>query len=129
MTQEAFIKVLDKKGYSYKMEGDRIIVTHRKFVDLGDLTSLPTNVEFRNDGNLLLRSLTSLPPGVEFKNNGEILLNSLTSLHPGVEFKNEWAVNLQSLIGGYSNEWKVSNIKGISSKRLLNLMIKQGVFI
>jgi len=34
---------------------------------------------------------------------------------------------LRDLIGGWFNEWK-GNIEGIDSKRLLNAMIKQGVF-
>jgi hypothetical protein len=129
MTQEAFIKELDKQGYSYEIEGDRIIVTNKRYVNLDALTSLPLGVEFRNEGNVILTSLTSLPPGIEFKNNGEIILTSLTSIPPGVEFKNEWAVYLKSLIGGYSNECEfLKSIKGIRSKRLLNMMIKQGLF-
>ena len=99
MTQEAFIKVLDKKDYSYEIEGDRIIVTYR--------------------GRVFLESLTSLPPGVEFKNGGSVFLKSFTSLPPGVEFKN----------GGSVQPYSKFNIKGIDSKRLLNVMIKQGVFI
>ena len=99
MTQEAFIKVLDKKDYSYEIEGDRIIVTYR--------------------GRVFLESLTSLPPGVEFKNGGSVFLKSFTSLPPGVEFKN----------GGSVQPYSKFNIKGIDPKRLLNVMIKQGVFI
>jgi len=34
---------------------------------------------------------------------------------------------LKSLLGGAFGYWK-GNIEGIDSKRLLNLMIKQGVF-
>jgi hypothetical protein len=45
-----------------------------------------------------------------------------------VEFKNGGDVNLDYLLGGYFNEWK-GNIEGIDSKRLLNKMIKDGVFI
>ena len=88
MTQEAFIAILDEEGYSYKIEGDKIVVTHNGYVDL--------------------RSLTSLPPGVEFRNGGD--------------------VDLRSLIGRQFNYWN-GNIKRIASKRLLNVMIKQGVFI
>ena len=88
MTQKAFIKVLDKKEYSYEIEGDRIVVTCKGGVDLD--------------------SLTSLPLGVEFKNGGDVYLGLL--------------------IGRWFNEWE-SNIEGIDSKMLLNVMIKQGVFI
>ena len=109
MTREAFIKILDKKGYSYEIEGDRILVTHR-----GDVR--------------LDRNLTSLPPGVEFKNGEDVYLTSLKTIPPGVEFKNGGDVHLNSIIGGWLFEWK-GNIKGIKSKRLLNIMIKRGVFI
>ena len=107
MTQKEFIKKLDLEGYSYEIEGDKLVVTHK--------------------GNVNLSALTSLPPGVEFKNGGAVSLGSLTSLPPGVEFRNGWGVNLNSLTGDWFSKWK-GNIKGIAPKRLLNLMIKQGVF-
>ena len=147
MTQEAFIAILDEEGYSYKIEGDKIVVTHNGYVDLRSLTSLPPGVEFRNGWDVDLRSLTSLPSGVEFRNGGDVdlrsltslpsgvvfnnggsvYLGSLTSLPPGVEFKNEGDVDLEYLVGGRFSNWK-GNIEGIDSKRLLNVMIKQGVF-
>jgi len=147
MTQKEFIKVLDKKGYSYKIEGDRVVVTHKGDVFLDSLTSLPPGVEFRNggyvslhslkslppgvvfrnEGNVYLESLTSLPPGVEFRNGGYVSLHSLTSLPPGVEFRNRGVVGLNSIIGGEFDDWK-GNIEGIDSKRLLNLMISKGIF-
>ena len=107
MTREEFIKVLDRKDYSYKIEGDLIVVTYKNTVDL--------------------ESLTSLPPGVEFRNGGYVVLPSLTSLPSGVVFKNGEDVYLGYLIGRWLKEWK-GNIEGIDSKRLLNVMIKQGVF-
>ena len=147
MTQEEFIKVLKEKRYPYKIEGDKIIVTRKGDVSLNALTSLPPGVVFRNDGSVWLRSLTSLPSGVEFSNGGHLNLDSLTSLPPGVEFKNGGVVDLrsitslpsgmefknreyvslESLIGGWLDDWE-GNIEGIESKRLLNKMIKQGVF-
>ena len=107
MTQKAFIKILDEKGYSYEIEGDKVVVTH--------------------EGDVGLDALTSIPPGVEFKNRGYVDLSALTSLPPGVEFKNEGDVDLEYLVGGRFSNWK-GNIEGIDSKRLLNVMIKQGVF-
>ena len=128
MTREEFIKVLDESGYSYEIKGDRIIVTHNGHVDLSALTSLPPGVVFKNEGSVNLRSLTSLPSGVVFKNKGDVDLRSLTSLPPGVVFKNGRDVYLGLLIGRWFDEWK-GNIEGIESNRLLNVMIKQGVFI
>ena len=91
MTREEFIELLEEKGYSYKIEGDKIVVTR------GDL-----------DGDVSLWSLETLPSGVEFSNGGD--------------------VKLTSLVGVFFDVWK-GNIEGIDSKKLLNLMIKQGVFI
>ena len=106
MTQEEFIEILDEEGYSYKIEGDKIVVTHNGYVDLRSLTSLPPGVVFKNGGNVNLSALTSIPPGVVFKNGGDVGLKS---------------------IGVWFEYWE-SNLKGIESKRLLNVMIKQGVF-
>ena len=107
MTQEEFIAILDEEGYSYNIEGDKIVVTH--------------------NGRVYLKSLTSLPPGVEFKNGEDVSLDSITSLPPGVVFKNRGDVDLSSITGNWFKYWK-GNIKGIDSKRLLNKMIKDGVF-
>ena len=109
MTQKEFIEVLNKNGYSYKIEGDLIVVTYK-------------------NNTVDLESLTSLPPGVEFRNGGYVVLPSLTSLPSGVVFKNGEDVYLGYLIGRWLKEWK-GNIEGIDPKRLLNVMIKQGVFI
>ncbi len=148
MTREEFIQILEKKGYSYKIEGDKLVVTFKGFVDFESLTSLPPGVEFKNRGGVYLRLLKTLPPGVKFKNGGDVDLGALTSLPPGVEFKNGdnvfleslktlppgvvfkngGTVYLESLIGGWFNDWK-GNIDGVDSQELLNLMIKRGMFI
>jgi hypothetical protein len=127
MTREEFIKVLDREDYSYKIEGDKVVVTDEGHVDLGSLTSLPPGVEFKNEGAVDLRSLTSLPPGVEFNNGGDVNLSALTSIPSGVVFKNGAHVNLGSLIGVWLHLWK-GNIEGIDSKRSMNKMIKDRVF-
>lgn len=41
MTREEFKKVLDERGYSYKTEGDKIVVIRRGDVDLDSLKELP----------------------------------------------------------------------------------------
>ena len=101
-------------------------------------------MEFKNGGRVDLTSLTSIPPGVVFRNGGSVYLKSLTSLPPGVEFKNVNDAYLKSLTGGWFDEWignikcidikslwsgNIKGIKVIDSKRLLNLMIKKGMFI
>ena len=147
MTREEFIGVLEKKGYSYNLEGNKIVVTRNSGVYLGSLKTLPSGVEFENGGDVYLGSLETLPPGVEFKNGGYVNLESLKTLPPGVEFKNGWyvdlrsletlpsgvefknegPVDLRSLIGGFFNKWD-GNIDGVEPKRLLNKMISMGMF-
>ena len=108
MTSEEFIKILEEKGYSYEIEGDKIVVTYKR--------------------DVWLAALTSLPPGVEFKNDGRVHLQSLKTISPGVGFKNGGSVHLKSLIGGRFNHWD-GNIEGIDDNSLLNLMISKGMFI
>ncbi len=107
MTREEFIEVLDERGYSYKIEGDKLVVTHGGYVNL--------------------KSLVTLPHGVEFNNKGDVDLDSLETLLPGVEFNNIGWVWLESLVGGFFSDWK-GNIEGVASKRLLNVMISKGLF-
>jgi len=117
MTREELIEILDDKGYSYVIEGDKIVVTNEDTVYLNTLTSLPPGVEFKNRGLVSLVSLETLPPGVVFENMGSVWLESLTSLPPGVEFRNGKGVNLNSLTRGWFEDW-TGNIKGIDNKRL-----------
>ena len=147
MTREEFIKALDRKKYSYEIEGDKVVVTddgavwltsltsippgvvfkNANDVNLESLTSIPSGVVFRNRGFVYLNSLTSIPPGVVFRNRGWVYLGALTSLPPGVVFENGGDVNLKALTGDRFSKWK-GNIEGIDSKRLLNSMISKGVF-
>ncbi len=150
MTRDEFIQILKENAYSYKIEGDNLVVINGNdygtvWLDsltslpsgvvfenggkvwLNSLTSLPSGVVFENEGGVDLSSLTSIPSGVEFKNGGNVYLESLTSIPSGVEFKNKGDVGLDSLTGDRFDEWK-GNIKVIDSKRLLNLMISKGIF-
>ena len=153
MTQKEFIKVLDEKGISYEMEGDKIVVIDVKGimenVILDHIKTLPPNVKFMNSGevdleevlkipkgiifengdNVSLDSLKILNNGVKFNNKGIVWLQSVKTIHPGVEFHNG-NVNMERIIGrlGWFDKWE-GNIEGISSNRLLNLMISKGVFI
>jgi hypothetical protein len=148
MTREEFEFELKRNGYSHRIEGDNVIVTHTTTVDLSSLKDLPSGVEFRNPGHVFLSSLEELPFGVRFLNEGDVVLESIRRLEPGVEFangKNIWLDSLRSLdpgvqfenggkvffkalIGQWSlAEWK-GNIKGISTKDLINLMVKSSLF-
>ena len=128
MTQEEFIKELDEEGYSYEIEGDKIVFKNEGSVSLESLTSLPPGVEFNNGGHVTFVSLDSLHTDVVFRNGGSVYLYSLTSLPSGLEFKNVGVVGLRDLIGGNFNNWE-GNIEGIDNKRLLNSMISKGIFI
>ena len=127
MTREEFIELLEENEYSYQIEGNKVVVTYREGVYLTRITSLPPGVEFRNGESVYLTRITSLPPGVEFNNLSHVHLISLTSISPGVEFNNKKDVFLVSLTGDWFSEWE-GNIEGINSKRVLNKMIKDGVF-
>jgi len=98
------------------------------YVGLKALKSLSSDVVFRNGGRIFLHSIKTLPSGVQFMNRGHVDLELLQILPPGVEFKNGGDVNLSSLVGTWFEHWK-DNIGGANSQRLLNVMIKQGVFI
>ena len=88
MTQKAFIKILDKKKYSYKIKGDKIIVTHEFDIVFKKLTSIPPNVHFNNTGTIDFPSLIQLPSGIEFNTAGTIRLGALTELPSDVVFDN-----------------------------------------
>ena len=160
MTREEFIKVLDREDYTYEIEGDKIIVTGGNsdgYVSLRWIQSIPSGVEFRNEGSVdlesveeipadtvfnnhyrnrngvYLRSIKSVPPGLKFNRYSDIYLDSLEVLEPGVEFNN-YLGDIHSNIFG--NKWfsslKVSKVfyglNSINNIRLLNLMIKRGIF-
>ena len=126
MTREEFIKVLDEKGYTYKIVGDKLAVNGFN-VNLRFLTTLPVGVKFENGGDVNLNSLTTLPDDEKFENGGNVYLYYLTTIPAGVKFENKGDVYLGALVGDWFGEWK-GNIKGIASKRLLNLMISKGIF-
>ena len=125
MTREEFIKKLESKGYSYREEGNKIIVDEDNgYVNLISLKIIPGEIEFSNKGNLFLGDLESISPNVLFSNQGNVLLK-LTSIPKGVEFNNRKDVYLP--LFGWFDEW-VGNIEGIGYQRLLNKMISLGLF-
>jgi hypothetical protein len=127
MTREEFIDYLKELDHSYIEEDNRIFITSREDVLL---RNIPSDVEFRNGGGVWLEFITSLPSGTVFNNGGDVYLRSLTgnwSISPDVVFNNGGDVNLKSLTGNWFSKWG-GNIEGIDPNRLLNVMIKQGVF-
>ena len=157
MTREEFIKILDKEDYSYKIEGDKIVITHGKkgtgnddhiylddlvpdiiFANKGmvklenDITSLPYGLEFRNGGEIFGLNLKEIEYPLIFQNGGSIQFHRLEKINHGVVFNNKGDVYIKNIGAIESKPRPVGYkklFKGISDKRLLNLMIKQGVFI
>jgi len=128
MTREEFIKELEYQGYTYKEEGNKIIITKEsRVLYLDSIKDLPSNVVFMNSSTVYLTDLKTLPEGIMFSNIGEVWLNSLQTIPKGIVFSNSRGVYLRSLIGGWFNMWE-GNIKGIGSNRLLNKMIELELF-
>jgi hypothetical protein len=133
MTREEFAEKLRFNYYSYRMEGNKVVVTDSNTIMFTTLDSIPSDVEFNSGGPVYLYSIKDLPYGVIFNNRGDVILDSLKSISRGVEFNNEGDVRLNSLIytsegsNGWNYNWE-GNIKGVDSKRLINAMIKQGLF-
>lgn len=128
MTKEAFLQLLDRVGYSYEIDSQSTIVTTKGDVNLNYYESIPPNVKFKNDGSVYLSRLKSLPSNTHFLNTGYVNLESITSLPQTTKFANGGEIHLESLVGGWFDDWP-SNINGINNKRLLNFMIKKGLFL
>ena len=152
MTKEEFIKVLSEEGYSYIEQDGKLLVFvtgfRRENVYLDNITDLPEDIVFVNDGDVWMGSLTSLPPGIGFKNKGQVCLGVLTSIPSGTEFANkgghinlksiksistgaifntEEPIFLKSLTGGWFENWE-GNIEDINTNELLRRMISLGIF-
>lgn len=149
MTREEFIDRMEKiPGYYYELEGDKIIIP--KYCGGMDwaIESLPPGVEFRNTGSVVLNSLKEIPAGTKFYNKGWVSLNDIkhvpdgvefynsigvvmdeaVSIFPGVEFNNGGAISMERLKINTEFDW-VCEVKGIDDRRILNAMIKRGLFL
>jgi hypothetical protein len=143
MSREEFIEILEDKGYSYEMEGDKIIITHGGMVSL--LYSIPvpldSKVEFRNDEHVDLNNATELPENIVFNNTNDVFLGSLKNLPKGIKFQNTndvfLGMNLEDLPSwlefdngnyvwlGNVNTYKWGcKISGIKGPKIINLLIK-----
>lgn len=142
MTREFFLQELSDLRYDHTIIGDRIIISHDKFfnfytseippgvefrnmgyVDLGGLKYLPPGTVFANSGDVFILGVKVISKGVKFQNFGAVEIQGVPSVDPGVQFENETGVRF----GGFIS-WKPSEIHGIENKRLLNKMIKEGIF-
>jgi hypothetical protein len=146
MTREEFINLLDNKHYSYRIEGDKIVVNmYNRDVRFEEIISLPDNIIFKNEGDVFLRSLEEFPKGLEFKNNGDIFANSIENILEPVIFKNSGDISLRN-VKKISPLVKFENIHGdvyfeslitrslcisddgcINGTRVFNSLIRSGV--
>lgn len=143
MTREEFIEILDNESFSYEIEGDRIVVIHDTRFKKGKpgmnlvaskfngeywvINSIPSGVIFKNKGYLNLNQLEEMPDSVEFRNTGDLKLDNISTseIHSGCVFDNTGSIKFSNFI--WDNKWS-GNIEGVNDKRLMNLMIKRGLF-
>jgi len=140
MTREKFIEILNREEYSYEIQGDKIVVTDKEDVHLVGssfkkedevyieiIHSIPDGVIFKNRGLLNLGSLEKIPEDVEFRNTGDLWLSGISTseIPPGFLFKNAGSIDFSN--EHWDHEWS-GNIEGINDKRLMDLMIKHGMF-
>ena len=98
MERKAFEDFLRKNNIEFYEENEGFIITHKGYVNLYNLKSLPNNIQFNNEGNVNLHNLTSLPNNIQFNNKGYVNLPSLTSLPDNIQFNNNGYVDLTNLL-------------------------------
>lgn len=151
MGRQEFIEILNFNNYSYSIVDDKIVVDCKGKVALPDLVEIPEGVIFSNDGDVILHALRNISPdtvfengldvaltsielipsGVVFSNENDVHLDCVESIETGVEFKNDGDVylgNYDLYPSSWFSNWN-NNIKSISSNKLLNIMVKRGLFL
>ena len=120
--RESFKSLLDIKGYSYKQEGETIIIdSDYDLRHLKDVNYLPENVCFANGGFVDLE-VKVLPKNTVFKNIGNIYLRELEKLSEGVRFEN---YNIQDHnYHLYCKYLEPLTIEGILPQKTINCYIK-----
>ncbi len=147
MTREQFIEQLDKDKITYNILGNEIEITgsnglaYKWNVAINHLKTLPSGVIFNNKGNVHIMELQKIPEVVQFNNGGNIVLGLYDQgikIHPSTVFNNgkskimlgyqRGGTYMFSTSSDWGESWKGS-IDDINTKRLFNLMVKQGVFL
>jgi hypothetical protein len=122
--RENFIKSLEDSIKLKRIKSDNFyrIVDDKIYVFGNNGT-----VDFNFTEGVIIYSIyaRSIPADVEFTNYGAVVLHSTQYIDPSVVFNNDGYVLLKVL---NTENWK-GNIEGVDGKRLLNLMIKRGIFI
>ena len=87
---------------------------------------IPKGVVFANDGSITLRGTSYIHGGVKFENSDSIIFeNGFPKIAPGVEFKNKGMIISPDQRGDLFNS--LDDIEGISSQRVMNFMIGEGL--
>ena len=100
-------------------------------VHLPSLQKIHSSVIFSNRDDINLNYLVGIPEGVEFNNHGKVTIGGLEDIHPSVRFNNEGGIFINNDIWNhfFFRSWIGARLDGINSTMLLNLMIKQEIFI
>jgi hypothetical protein len=120
-------KTLTRKRYWHYEQNTQHPFKNGGSVNLESLKSLSPGVLFDNGRHIYLDSLESLSSDVIFNNGGHVFLESIISISPGVVFNNKGDVMMNSFFNHFFGDWE-GKVSGISSKRLLNKMIKDRLF-
>jgi hypothetical protein len=131
---ESFKGILDKRGYPYREEGERLIVdglTSSTSLRLPGVKSIPPCVSFVNFHSIILDSLEELPFRTELATD-YVYLTSLRRIDSSVR------INESMLISPLTEKSDISilrivfkfafSVSGISDNRVLNRMISLGLF-
>ena len=87
---------------------------------------IPKGVVFANDGSITLRGASYIHGGVKLENSDSILFeNGFPKIAPGVEIKNKGMIISPDQRGDLFNS--LVDIEGISSQRVMNFMIGEGL--
>ena len=111
MTQEAFIKILDKKRYSYEIEGDKIVVTHKGKLNLDSLTSIPYTKFFSYQ--ITTDALYNEDDSCFREKDAKIFANIEQKLRERQTEFNTYIMELEKLKKRYPEERRIYNLLGV----------------
>ena len=97
MNSFKFMDLLDEEEYSFREQGNKIVIDHDGDIYLSDLISIPPNILFQNDGGVDLSGVLSIPKGIEFDNKRDVVLEGTLSISSGTKFRNRRDLFLDSL--------------------------------
>jgi len=128
MTREEFIEKLDRERYSYKIEGDKVILMGRRKYPYSiwlDCEYIPDNIIFKNNGDVILDRLMKLPPNTKFLNTGVVELRELLTIDdiPETVVFGDGVTDLghiNSIIGD-------TNVPGINFIRMFRFLHNKGL--